>query len=92
MSSLLTRPLPPADLGTNGIRQVIAWGEESHKRGIGIDIGAEERLTNVRFADDISLIGGGKRQISAMLEELSAEAESVGLQIHLWRRWHQGTS
>ena len=50
----------------------------------GIQMGPSEatRVTNLRFADDVLLIGRSLAQISAMLESVHREAQQVGLQLH----------
>ena len=40
------------------------------------------RITNLRFADDVLLIGRSLSQITCMLEEVYREARACGLQLH----------
>jgi Reverse transcriptase (RNA-dependent DNA polymerase) len=49
------------------------------KRGININ---GNQLTNVRFADDITLISESKTELLKMMEELKTESEKVGLMIN----------
>ena len=44
--------------------------------------GVAERLTNLRFADDVLLVGSSLQQVSAMLQDLAAAAGKVGLELH----------
>ena len=55
------------------------------KRKKGIKIGPleEQRLTNLRFADDILLFAISKADIRKMLTELQEAASTVGLQLHM---------
>ena len=50
----------------------------------GIQMGPTEstRITNLRFADDVLLVGRSLNQVSAMLESVYIEAQKVGLQLH----------
>ena len=43
-------------------------------------------LTNLRFADDILLLGSTRAQVRRMLEDLSEAAAEVGLKIHTGNR------
>ena len=54
------------------------WG----KKGFGVQLGGR-RLTNLRFADDILLIGATRAQVRHMLEDLSARAGKDGLKLHM---------
>ena len=40
-------------------------------------------LTNLRFADDIVLVASSLQTLRRMMEDLSAEAKKVGLEIHM---------
>jgi len=55
------------------------------KKRFGIQVGKchEDRLTNLRFADDILLIGTSQQMITTMLEDLQLAAGRVGLELHL---------
>jgi len=48
----------------------------------GINVGAN-LLNNLRFADDLLLIGGSRAQVKHMLEDLALEAGRVGLKLHM---------
>ena len=53
-------------------------------RGFGIRAGGEDEwLTNLRFADDILLIGTSRAMIKEMLEDLKAAVGQVGLELHM---------
>jgi hypothetical protein len=52
------------------------------RRHFGIDVGVAERLTNLRFADDVLLVGSSLQQVSTMLQDLAAAAGEVGLELH----------
>jgi hypothetical protein len=55
------------------------------RKGFGIAIGAgpEDRLCNLRFADDIILLATSRSQLKQMLGDLSAAAITVGLELHM---------
>ena len=56
-----------------------------HKRKYGFDVGyssGHERLTNLRFADDVLLIASSKRQLTRMMHELMEACGRVGLVMH----------
>ena len=46
-----------------------------------------ERLTNLRFADDVMLFGESLSQAKGMLEDLVREAGEVGLEVHLGKTY-----
>ena len=50
--------------------------------GIGIDMGTEERLNNLRFADDVLLIAKKRPHMVKMLDDLQREALRYGLELH----------
>ena len=54
-----------------------------------------ERLTHLRFADDIALTGNSIKDVSTRLEQLNSESEKVGLKINKkkteWLHYHQFT-
>lgn len=52
------------------------------KKQFGVDVGSVDRLTNLRFADDLLLIGGSFYQVEVMLSDLMTIAGHVGLEIH----------
>lgn len=52
------------------------------KYGIQLDAVTREFLTNLRFADDILVIGRSLPQIKKMLEDIMTECEKVGLSLH----------
>ena len=58
-------------------------GRISNKR-YGIQMGTSDssRITNLRFADDVLLLGRSLSQVTAMLEEVYAEAKTCGLHLH----------
>ena len=41
-----------------------------------------EKLTNLRFADDVLLLGRSLSQVVAMLEEIYVEAQPCGLHLY----------
>ena len=47
-----------------------------------IGYGQTGRLTNLRFADDILLIGRSLHHVRTMLRDLVQDAGKVGLEIH----------
>ena len=47
-----------------------------------MDLGGAEMLTNLRFTDDLLLIGKSLHQVKAMLEDLMTEAAAYGLETH----------
>ena len=55
-----------------------------HSRQCGIQVGTGEatRLTNLRFADDVLIVGRTRHQITTMLGDLHATASQFGLQLH----------
>ena len=52
------------------------------KKGFGVGVGSR-RLTNLRFADDIMLIGATRAQVRHMLEDLTVRAGEAGLTLHM---------
>ena len=50
------------------------------KFGLKIDDG--DRLTNLRFADDVLLLATSRGGIKKMMSQLKAEAAKFGLQMH----------
>jgi len=56
----------------------IKWKSQRVGLRVGSDI-----LNNLRFADDILLIGRSRAQIRHMLEDLALEAGKVGLKLHM---------
>ena len=52
------------------------------KYGMELEPQLEERLTNLRFADDMLLIGRSLPQIKQMLKDLAEECGKVGLHLH----------
>ena len=51
-------------------------------RKLGIRVGVQ-LLNNLRFADDLLLIGSSWVQVKCMLEDLAKEADGVGLKLHM---------
>ena len=54
----------------------------SKKYGIQMGTSDSSRITNLRFADDVLLLGRSLSQVTAMLEEVYVEAQACGLQLH----------
>ena len=48
-----------------------------------MDGGREERLTNLRFADDLLIIAETEKQLATMVGELAEETERIGLEMHM---------
>ena len=47
------------------------------------DVGSvAERLTNLRYADDILLVGRSLPQIKQMIADVAVEGAKIGLQLH----------
>eukprot|EP00973_Karenia_brevis_P095023 12425304-Karenia_brevis.AAC.1 len=59
----------------------IGWAS----KGLGVRVDNEEHafLQNLRFADDILLLGSSLKQVAEMLSDLACIAAEVGLQIHM---------
>ena len=51
-------------------------------KGWGFKIGGK-MLTNLRFADDVLLIGNSVQQVTEMLNDLSSAAQKFGLEVHM---------
>jgi hypothetical protein len=49
----------------------------------GINVGTGDLLTNLRFADDLLIVGRSLFQVKSMLEDLATEAKKAGLEIHM---------
>ena len=56
------------------------WERKRYGVKVGFDM-----LQNLRFADDVMLIGATRAQILHMLEDLTLEASKVGLKLHMGR-------
>ena len=57
--------------------------ESWEKRGFGVKVGQAQRsMTNLRYADDILIVGRSLHQVATMLSELIAAVSPVGLHIH----------
>ena len=56
------------------------WMEK--KLGIIVGATAENRLTNLRFADDILLIARSRNHLSQMLRDLNSSVSHFGLKLH----------
>ena len=58
---------------------------EWRKKGFGIAFGEglEDRLCNLRFADDLIILATSRKQLKSMLLDLSSAAEVVGLELHM---------
>ena len=50
--------------------------------GVKMNVGDSDRLTNLRFADDVLLIANGLEELKGMLADLVAVAEAHGLDLH----------
>ena len=67
-------------------------------KSFGLDVDATEKLTNLRFADDLLLTGKSLHQVSKMLADLIEEAAKHGLEVHpdktkiMWNGQGRGTS
>ena len=57
---------------------VAKWEEE----GRGLKVTEDQRLTNLRFADDVLLLASSAGMLEGMLEDLAREAGRIGLQLH----------
>ena len=51
--------------------------------GVRMAGGKQERLTNLRFADDVLVIAESESQLRTMLEQLVEETERIGLELHM---------
>jgi hypothetical protein len=56
------------------------WG--ARKYGIQLGFGHDSTVTNMRFADDILLIGRSLQQIKRMIADVASEGARVGLELH----------
>ena len=56
---------------------------KSQRYGIQLQPGISERITNLRFADDILLVSTSLNHITRMVGDLSDDAQRIGLQLHL---------
>ena len=54
----------------------------SKKYGFKLQLHADDRLTNLRFADDILLLAGSLNHLTHMLTDLITEARKAGLELH----------
>ena len=54
----------------------------SKRWGLQLGIGADSIMTNLRFADDILLVGRSLHQIKQMLADVREEGAKVGLELH----------
>jgi hypothetical protein len=52
------------------------------RKGISIE-GADEPLTNLRFADDVMLVARSLDELRNMLEDLRVASKKRGLEMHL---------
>ena len=53
-------------------------------KGFGWKLDKEhKKLTNLRFADDVMVLGTSLSQVAEMLDDLILEAAGVGLEVHL---------
>ena len=54
--------------------------------GLRMEGGTDERLTKLRFADDILLIATSRDQLKSMIEDLEKYTAEVGLEIHMGKQ------
>ena len=75
-------PLSPALFNAvlESIMRKVKYKWEAQK--VGVKVGTD-MLTNLRFADDLLLIGRSRAQVRHMLEDLAKEAAKVGLTLHM---------
>ena len=75
-------PLSPALFNAvlESIMRKVKYKWEAQK--VGVKVGTD-MLTNLRFADDLLLIGRSRAQARHMLEDLAKEAAKVGLTLHM---------
>ena len=72
--------------------------EKWHKRKCGIQTYTVDRLTNLRFADDLLLVASSRRQAQGMLSDLICGARAYGLEVHedktkiLWNGFGQDST
>eukprot|EP00973_Karenia_brevis_P011472 1552751-Karenia_brevis.AAC.1 len=57
-----------------------AWRDKGY--GLMLGDGLQNRLTNLRFADDILVLATSKRHLGHMVEDWIDEAGRAGLEIH----------
>ena len=50
-----------------------------HERGLNVD---GEKMTHLRFADDMALIATSVKDMEVQLNELNQESKKIGLNIH----------
>ena len=70
-------------LSSNLFNATLEWAFRKlnwEKYGINID---GKRLNNLRFADDIVLVGQSREEIQKMVEELTTVSNQVGLQLNI---------
>ena len=60
------------------------WRDENY--GVRMTGGQAERITNLRFADDVLLIATSREHLQSMLEDLVRFTEEVGLEMHMGKR------
>lgn len=55
------------------------------RKGYGICLGLDctDRLTNVRFADELLLVVSSEKQVKQMLEDLIVAAKGIGIELHM---------
>ena len=71
------------------LEQVIRTVKEKWRKkklGIQLGCGPDSFVTNLRFADDILLVGRSLHQIKQMLVDLRLEGAKVGLELHPGKR------
>ena len=58
--------------------------QRCHQKGWGLNLeGCGDKLSNLRFADDVLLVGRSRGQVTKMLNDLQSEAAKVGLIVHM---------
>ena len=50
--------------------------------GLGIDVNARRKLTNLRFADDLVLLATSLKHAKRMLKDLVDASSRLGLEVH----------
>ena len=73
---------PDAGIGIWVRLKSTMWKWTLKLRHHGVDIGADERLTNVRYADDLMLCAVSCEDMVYMIETLMVELQCMGLQLN----------
>ena len=67
------------------LEKAVAWLKQTWIRrgwGVPLGVGKDERLLNLRFADDILLIAKSLKVLTKMMEEMQVAVREVGLEMH----------